>query len=130
MLSEDGKYPPGLVQKETDIVCSAKDDDGKRGGVSGKTGAGVDNLKHKIWTYFINQTQDVGIATRERHRVSMVDAKHFLSNAIVLLKDGPEYYDVTAEEIRAATYALDSLIGRIGIENVLDEVFSSFCLGK
>ena len=130
VLSEDGNYPPGLVQKETDIVCRAKDDDGKRGGVSGKTGAGVDDLKHKIWTYFINQTQDVGLATRERHRVSMMDAKHFLSNAIVLLRDGPEYYDVTAEEIRAATYALDSLIGRIGIENVLDEVFSSFCLGK
>jgi tRNA modification GTPase len=130
VLSEDGKYPPGLVQRETDIVCIAKDDDGKRGGVSGKTGAGVDDLKHNIWTYFINQTQDVGVATRERHRVSMVDAKYFLKNAVVLLKDGPEYYDVTAEEIRAATHALDSLIGRIGIENVLDEVFSSFCLGK
>ena len=130
VLSEDGKHPPGLVQRETDIVCIAKDDDGKRGGVSGKTGAGVDDLKHNIWTYFINQTQDVGVATRERHRVSMVDAKHFLKNAVVLLKDGPEYYDVTAEEIRAATHALDSLIGRIGIENVLDEVFSSFCLGK
>ena len=130
VLSEDGKHPPGLVQRETDIVYIAKDDDGKRGGVSGKTGAGVDDLKHNIWTYFINQTQDVGVATRERHRVSMVDAKHFLKNAVVLLKDGPEYYDVTAEEIRAATHALDSLIGRIGIENVLDEVFSSFCLGK
>ena len=130
VLSEDGKHPPGLVQRETDIVCIAKDDDGKRGGVSGKTGAGVDDLKHNIWVYFINQTQDVGVATRERHRVSMVDAKHFLKNAVVLLRDGPEYYDVTAEEIRAATHALDSLIGRIGIENVLDEVFSSFCLGK
>jgi len=130
VLSEDGKHPPGLAQRETDIVYIAKDDDGTRGGVSGKTGAGVDDLKHNIWTYLIKQTQDVGVATRERHRVSMVDAKHFLKNAIVLLRDGPEYYDVTAEEIRAATHALDSLIGRIGIENVLDEVFSSFCLGK
>ena len=130
VLSEDGKHPPGLVQRETDIVCIAKDDDGKRGGVSGKTGAGVDDLKHNIWSYLINQAQYVGVATRERHRVSMVDAKHFLKNAVVLLKDGPEYYDVTTEEIRAATHALDSLIGRIGIENVLDEVFSSFCLGK
>ena len=60
----------------------------------------------------------------------MLDAKYFLNNAIVLLADGPDYYDITAEEIRAATHALDSLIGRIGIENVLDEVFSSFCLGK
>ena len=130
VLSEDGMYPSGLVPKQTDIVCSAKDDDGKRGGVSGKTGAGVDNLKHNIWTYLNNKTQDVGIATRERHRTSMVDAKQFLNNATVLLRSGPEYYDVTAEEIRAATHALDSLIGRIGIENILDEVFSSFCLGK
>ena len=60
----------------------------------------------------------------------MMDAKHFLNNAAVLMRDGPDYYDVIAEEIRAATHALDSLIGRIGIENVLDEVFSSFCLGK
>ena len=130
VLSEDGKYPPGLVQKETDIVCSAKDDDGKRGGVSGKTGAGVDKLLNNIWNNFSNKTQYVGIATRERHRASMIDAQQFLNNAIVLLKNGPEYYDITAEEIRAATHALDSLIGRIGIENVLDEVFSSFCLGK
>jgi len=130
VLSEDGKYPPGLVQKETDIVCSAKDDDGKRGGVSGKTGVGVDELKHNIWTYLVNQSQYVGIATRERHRLSMVEAKQSLENTILLLRDGPEYYDITAEEIRAATHALDSLIGRIGIENVLDEVFSSFCLGK
>ena len=130
VLSEDGMYPSGLVPKETDIVCTSKDDDGKRGGVSGKTGAGVDDLKHKIWTYLNNKTQDIGIATRERHRASMVDAKQFLNNAIVLLRSGPEYYDVTAEEIRAATHALDSLIGRIGIENILDEVFSSFCLGK
>jgi len=130
VLSEDGMYPSGLVPKQTDIVCSAKDDDGKRGGVSGKTGAGVDNLKHNIWTYLNNKSQDVGIATRERHRTSMVDAKQFLNNATVLLRSGPEYYDVTAEEIRAATHALDSLIGRIGIENILDEVFSNFCLGK
>ena len=43
---------------------------------------------------------------------------------------GKDYGEQNAEEIRAATHALDSLIGRIGIENVLDEVFSSFCLGK
>ena len=60
----------------------------------------------------------------------MVNAKKFLGNAVVSLRDGPESYDITAEEIRAATSALDSLIGRIGVEDVLDEVFSSFCLGK
>ena len=130
VLTEDGEYPSGLKKRDTDIICIAKDDQGNRGGVSGKTGAGIDRLKNNIWDILNDKAQYVGIATRERHKSSMVNAKKFLGNAVVSLRDGPEYYDITAEEIRAATSALDSLIGRIGVEDVLDEVFSSFCLGK
>ena len=130
VLTEDGEYPSGLKSRDTDIICIAKDDQGNRGGVSGKTGAGIDRLKNNIWDILNDKAQYVGIATRERHKSSMVNAKKFLGNAVVSLRDGPEYYDITAEEIRAATSALDSLIGRIGVEDVLDEVFSSFCLGK
>ena len=130
VLTEDGEYPPGLKRRDTDIICIAKDDHGNRGGVSGKTGAGIDRLKNNMWDILNDKAQYVGIATRERHKSSMVNAKKFLGNAVVSLRDGPEYYDITAEEIRAATSALDSLIGRIGVEDVLDEVFSSFCLGK
>lgn len=130
VLTEDGEYPLGLKKRDTDIICIAKDDQGNRGGVSGKTGAGIDRLKNNIWDILNDKAQYVGIATRERHKSSMVNAKKFLGNAVVSLRDGPEYYDITAEEIRAATSALDSLIGRIGVEDVLDEVFSSFCLGK
>ena len=130
VLTVDGEYPVGLKKRDTDIICIAKDDQGNRGGVSGKTGAGIDRLKNNIWDILNNKAQYVGIATRERHKSSMVNAKKFLGNAVVSLRDGPEYYDITAEEIRAATSALDSLIGRIGVEDVLDEVFSSFCLGK
>ena len=130
VLTEDGEYPVGLKKRDTDIICIAKDDQGNRGGVSGKTGAGIDRLKNNIWHVLNDKAQYVGIATRERHKSSMVNAKKFLGNAVVSLRDGPEYYDITAEEIRAATSALDSLIGRIGVEDVLDEVFSSFCLGK
>ena len=130
VLTENGEYPVGLKKRDTDIICIAKDDQGNRGGVSGKTGAGIDRLKNNIWDILNDKAQYVGIATRERHKSSMVNAKKFLGNAVVSLRDGPEYYDITAEEIRAATSALDSLIGRIGVEDVLDEVFSSFCLGK
>ena len=130
VLTEDGEYPSGLKKRDADIICIAKDDQGNRGGVSGKTGAGIDRLKNNIWDILNKKAQYVGIATRERHKSSMVNAKKFLGNAVVSLRDGPEYYDITAEEIRAATSALDSLIGRIGVEDVLDEVFSSFCLGK
>jgi tRNA modification GTPase len=46
------------------------------------------------------------------------------------VKDGPSFYDLAAEELRQTTYTLDELFGKVDVENVLDEIFSSFCLGK
>jgi tRNA modification GTPase len=37
---------------------------------------------------------------------------------------------LVAEEIRAARFALDAVSGRAGIEDLLDALFSRFCLGK
>jgi tRNA modification GTPase len=71
-----------------------------------------------------------GIATRERHRLSMVKGFNALKAARTLLRHGEETAEMTAEEIRTGIRALDSLVGRIDVENVLDEIFSSFCLGK
>ena len=47
-----------------------------------------------------------------------------------LLPQGEDSADIAAEELRNAIRALDSLVGRVDIENVLDEIFASFCLGK
>jgi tRNA modification GTPase len=38
--------------------------------------------------------------------------------------------EVIAEELRRASFALENLLGKIGVENVLDSVFSRFCIGK
>jgi tRNA modification GTPase len=35
-----------------------------------------------------------------------------------------------AEDLRSAIRAVDSLVGRVDVEQVLDEIFSSFCIGK
>ena len=37
---------------------------------------------------------------------------------------------VAAVHLRSAAAALEELIGRIDVENVLDEVFARFCVGK
>ncbi|WP_457825418.1 hypothetical protein [Staphylococcus aureus] len=37
---------------------------------------------------------------------------------------------IVAEEVRGALKALDAVAGRSGIENVLDAIFSRFCIGK
>jgi len=72
----------------------------------------------------------LGIATRERHRVAMLRAVSALDDAARHLLLGPVAYELTAEELRQAIRALESLVGRVDVENLLDEIFSSFCVGK
>ena len=38
--------------------------------------------------------------------------------------------ELVAEYLRSAIRALESLVGRIDVENLLDEIFASFCIGK
>lgn len=38
--------------------------------------------------------------------------------------------EIRAEELRAAAHTLDRLVGRIGYEDILDAIFSRFCIGK
>lgn len=100
------------------------------GGVSGKTGQGIDQLISKISCTLTDRTASHGIATRERHRAALKNAYSALTAAKVILESGPELYDISAEEMRTAIRALEVLVGRIGVEDLLDEIFSSFCLGK
>jgi tRNA modification GTPase len=38
--------------------------------------------------------------------------------------------ELVAADLRQAVRALDLLVGRVDVENLLDEIFSSFCIGK
>jgi len=38
--------------------------------------------------------------------------------------------ELVAEELRAAVRGIDSLVGRVDVEDILDEIFSRFCIGK
>jgi len=65
-------------------------------------------------------------ATRLRHRELLAEASQRLERALAET-DHPE---LAAEDVRLAARALDRITGRIGAEDVLDRVFSSFCIGK
>jgi len=98
--------------------------------VSGKTGNGVDNLVSVISTTLFERSASAGIATRERHRQALLSSVQYLNAAKDGLTLGPDHYDLVAEDMRSAIRALNSLIGHVDVENLLDEIFSSFCLGK
>lgn len=130
-LIEPYAEKPDLYQAE-DIVRTAKGDRqaGEHPGVSGQTGEGLDDLVASITRIFADRATGAGIATRARHRSAMERGLESLHRARDLLAGGEETADIAAEEMRTAVRALDSLVGRVDIENVLDEIFASFCLGK
>ncbi|MFV0514592.1 MAG: tRNA uridine-5-carboxymethylaminomethyl(34) synthesis GTPase MnmE [Jhaorihella sp.] len=100
------------------------------GSVSGLTGQGIDALVAEISRVLSVRSAGAGIATRERHRAAMDRAACSLDVVRGLLDHGPDRYDIAADELRSAIRALESLVGRIDVETLLDEIFASFCLGK
>ncbi len=67
------------------------------------------------------------LATRIRHGESLREAQLRLSRALDALEPAVE---LAAEDVRLAARALARVTGRIGAEDILDVVFSSFCIGK
>ncbi|MEP1588228.1 MAG: tRNA uridine-5-carboxymethylaminomethyl(34) synthesis GTPase MnmE [Tateyamaria sp.] len=115
-----------------DVVIAPKADtrtDGVRA-VSGLTGQGVPELIAEISEVLKIKTQGAGLASHARHRDAMQNSLAKLEEAIGFVNAGSDRYDIAAEEIRVAIRSLEVLVGRVGVENLLDEIFASFCLGK
>ncbi len=128
----EGGAAPDLTPEADDLVLQAKADlvENPENGISGKTGAGVSQLINRITEILSKRAANAGLATRARHKQAMERGVAALDNALTLIPMGEDSADIAAEELRSAIRALDSLVGRIDIENVLDEIFASFCLGK
>jgi tRNA modification GTPase len=73
--------------------------------------------------------QGDAIVTRERHRKALESAHAALNRArAMLVSHGP--LELAAEEVRLAARAIGEITGRVDVEDVLDRLFSSFCIGK
>ena len=120
-----------VVPRKADIVRRSKGDlSGDAQAISAATGQGIEALISEIGATLAERVQSSGLATRERHRISFQEGADALETALELLDFGPERYDIAAEEVRVAIRRLEALIGRVDVENLLDKIFSSFCLGK
>ncbi len=130
MRDDDDIAPPYM--DDDDIVVQGKADLGAKDdfAVSGKTGEGVDALVDRVGSILAQRLSSVGIAMRERHRVAMMRAIGYIDDVESKLGDDQGMVDLIAEDLRSAIRAVDSIIGRVDVEQVLDEIFSSFCIGK
>ena len=130
VLLVEGRAPEGLTPMPGDILLRAKADNGGVDGVSGKTGAGIDALLARIAAILQDKAAQAGSASNDRHRIAMTKAASALDSALRELDHGAERTEFLSEYLREATLRLDELIGRVDVEDLLDDIFRNFCLGK
>ncbi|WP_019906323.1 tRNA uridine-5-carboxymethylaminomethyl(34) synthesis GTPase MnmE [Methylobacterium sp. 77] len=66
------------------------------------------------------------LITRERHRDGLTRCRDHLDRLLA----GPALPELLAEDLRLAVRALGEVAGRVGVEDMLDRLFSGFCIGK
>jgi tRNA modification GTPase len=121
--------PSLLVRTKADLAGNP----GEGLAVSAITGEGLGVLRRaaaeRVFSDRINLADLEPALTRERHQVALGRAQTALAAAVPHLGRGGDAV-LAAHHVREATSALDELLGVVDVEEVLDRVFGSFCVGK
>ena len=131
-LTEAGEVI-GLSLKDEDLVVFGKSDtisaiDGLS--VSGRTGDGVSELMARIGEILQRRVASAGALVRERHRIAVTGAIAALVEARAEVVRGDSRVELAADYLRRAVRSLDALVGRVDVDDLLGEIFASFCIGK
>jgi tRNA modification GTPase len=95
--------------------------------VSAETGEGLPALRMWLsnWARQAARPGEPALLSHARHRAAFADAEAALREAANA--DEPV---LRAESLRIAAHAFGRIAGRIGVDDVLDRIFSRFCIGK
>ena len=90
---------------------------------------GIDLIRDRVDEDFIQveKVEDLYLA-RSRHVDHLIDAKECINRCPSHISDCK--YDILAEDMRNAHIALSSILGQNPTEELLNEIFTSFCIGK
>lgn len=99
--------------------------------ISAKQGTGIDRLKKAIIdTMGVSQGGIAQAAISERHRQLLVAAHKDVVEAGLLLTRPTPATDLAASRLRGALETLGEVTGRIYHDELLNSIFSRFCIGK
>jgi tRNA modification GTPase len=98
--------------------------------ISALKGINNDNLKEMIHDLFVpNQKQEEEVVLHLRQKLILEDISNCLTEAQRLLEGGyPE--EVYSEEIRKSIPFIGQLTGEIRTDDIIEDIFSRFCVGK
>lgn len=98
--------------------------------LSTKTGEGFEELKEKIVNVALGGVEREGpIITTLRQKRCLEEARAGLDRMMAGIRE-PLSAEYLAEDLRISIRALGELIGEISTEEILEEIFSRFCVGK
>lgn len=99
--------------------------------LSAKTGVGIDELRNVLQSRFDAQSAYRGdvVVSSQRHYEALRESAESLQAALSALRTGLPT-DLLSEDIRQVLYHLGTITGEITSEDVLQNIFSRFCIGK
>jgi len=133
-VNHDADAPPDLGATEMIRVATKIDLPGAISpdtvlGISVKTGAGLADLTRIIAENARGRigSGDTPAITRERYRQQL---KRCMSALHKFMHEDKQVHELRAEDLREAAQALGRITGRVDVEDLLDEIFGRFCIGK
>ena len=117
-----------LVDNKIDLLDSSANSSGRLA-VSAKTGAGIDDLSRRLAKLAGERigNSEAPAITRARYREHLSTC---LESLDTFLSSAEGDVELRAEDLRGATHALGRITGRVDVEDLLDQVFGRFCIGK
>ena len=119
------------IKKEIDLSKFPKID--KWIEISALSKIGIDNLEDEIYKYIMNENVEDSsqklVITNVRHKSALEKTNEALLNIIETIDMGLPM-DLMAVDIKDALDSLSEVTGEISSEDLLDHIFSNFCVGK
>jgi tRNA modification GTPase len=114
----------------TDVAAGVEEGKPPRVSVSARTGAGLDSLREHLKSSAGYRDSELGALTaRRRHLDALARSRALVQGAAQALS-GSQALELFAEDLRLAQRALGEITGEMTSEELLGEIFASFCIGK
>ena len=125
-LIKDKKYL--LIANKTDLPYKEKLENSVL--ISAKTGDGIEDLKSKIKDIVYNfSSEDIEFVTNERQQDCLKKCRASLEQALSAAKCG-ELQDLISIDLKTALLYLDEITGEVVTDEILNNIFNNFCIGK
>lgn len=126
--------PAPQLHVRTKLDLHSRDQNSQVVSVSARTRDGLDTLltviERTLDDRYGSLDPDVPLLTRARHQAVLMEAAGELESFRAARNANDIPAAIAAVHLRSAVHALETLVGAVDVEDVLDRVFSAFCVGK